>query len=186
MASRSPAEITRKALSLLHYVLLAGGALLLLIAGARRDPALTAAALTAGWLGGSFIEYAVHRFVLHGPDLTARIHARHHAMPAQEQIDLFSFCGPLAVAPACWLAISALGGGVPLAGGVTAGLCLQYSWFRALHRRMHLPGHRLNRGAKAQFHRGHHTGPRRNFGVTTALWDRLLGTHYPGTVVQDR
>ena len=166
----------RRALSLLHYVLLVGGAAILLAAGLWHAPRLTLAALTVGWVAGSFAEYAVHRFVLHGPAYTARVHARHHASPAQEQIDAFSYFGPLVIALGGWFAMDSISGQAALAHGVTAGLCLQYSWFRALHRRMHRPGHRLASGSRALFHRGHHGNKGRNFGVTTPVWDRLLGT----------
>jgi sterol desaturase/sphingolipid hydroxylase (fatty acid hydroxylase superfamily) len=169
-------ELRRKAASALHYALLVGAALALLAAGARDSPAITVAALLAGWLVGSLAEYAVHRFVLHGPALAARVHARHHAAPAREQIDPLSYFGPIVVALLAWAALHALGGGAALAGGLTAGLCLQYSWFRAVHRRMHRPGHRLASGRLAHFHRGHHVDLRRNFGVTTPFWDRLFRT----------
>lgn len=176
MEPRRTDHLKRKALSALHYLLLVGGALALLAAGARDDLPLTVAALVAGWIAGSLSEYAVHRFVLHGPRLTASVHARHHAAPAQEQIDPLSYFGPIAVALIVWTALPALGGEAPVAHGITAGLCLQYSWFRAVHRRMHRPGHRLAVGALAQFHRGHHVDLRCNFGVTTPVWDRLFRT----------
>lgn len=176
MEPRAHDELKRRALSLVHYVLLVGGAVVLLAAGLLHAPWLTLAALLAGWLAGSFAEYAVHRFVLHGPPWAARVHARHHANPAQEQIDALSYFGPIAVALVTWFAINGIGGQAALAHGVTAGLCLQYSWFRALHRRMHRPGHRLASGSRAVFHRGHHGNKGRNFGVTTPVWDRLLGT----------
>ena len=176
MASRPNDELKRRALSLVHYVLLVGGAAVLLADGLSRALWPTLAALMAGWVAGSFAEYAVHRFVLHGPPYAARVHARHHASPAQEQIDALSYFGPIVVAIGGWLAIDLISGHAALAHGVTAGLCLQYSWFRALHRRMHRPGHRLAAGRHALFHRGHHGNKGRNFGVTTPVWDRMFGT----------
>lgn len=176
METRPNDQLRRRALSLVHYVLLLGSAAALLAAGLRHAPLLTVAALTAGWVAGSFAEYAVHRFVLHGPPYAARVHARHHASPAQEQIDVLSYFGPIAVAIGGWFAIDMISGQVALAHGVTAGLCLQYSWFRALHRRMHRPGHRLATGTRALFHRGHHGDKGRNFGVTTPVWDHMFGT----------
>jgi sterol desaturase/sphingolipid hydroxylase (fatty acid hydroxylase superfamily) len=82
------------------------------------------------------------------------------------------------VALATWFALGALSGSTPLADGITAGLCLQYSWFRAVHRRMHRPGHAMSRGARAHFHRGHHADAGCNFGVTTLLWDSLFRSRY--------
>lgn len=184
MEPASPGRLKRKSLSALHYVLLVGGALLLLAAGVRADPWLTAAALPAGWIAGSLAEYAVHRFVLHGPALTAAVHARHHAAPAREQIDPLSYLGPLAVALITWFALGALFGNAALANGATAGLCLQYSWFRAVHRRMHRPAHPMSRGKRAHFHRGHHADAGCNFGVTTPVWDHFFGSRY--IAAQDR
>jgi sterol desaturase/sphingolipid hydroxylase (fatty acid hydroxylase superfamily) len=43
---------------------------------------------------------------------------------------------------------------------------------------MHRPGHRLARGERAHFHRGHHVDAACNFGVTTPLWDRFFGSRY--------
>lgn len=178
MEPRQDDRLKRKALSALHYVLLVGAALLLLAGGTAASPWLTAAALPAGWLAGSLAEYAVHRFVLHGPPLTASVHARHHASPALEQIDPLSYLGPLAVALLTWLVLVAILGNAPVANGITAGLCLQYSWFRAVHRRMHRPGHRMSRGKRALFHRGHHADAACNFGVTTPVWDHLFRSRY--------
>ena len=178
MEARSDDRLKRKTLSALHYLLLLGGALLLLAAGAKLNPWLTTAALPAGWIVGSLAEYAVHRFVLHGPPLTAGVHTRHHAAPTLDQIDPLSYLGPLAVALISWFALGALLGNAALANGATAGLCLQYSWFRAVHRRMHRPGHRMARGARAHFHRGHHADTGCNFGVTTLLWDYLFGSRH--------
>ena len=121
--------------------------------------------------------------MLHGPKLTAGVHARHHAAPAQEQIDPLSYFGPIAVALFAWLALRELGAGTVAANGITAGLCLQYSWFRAVHRRMHRPGHPLASGKKAHFHRGHHADTGCNFGVTTPFWDRCFGSQAPRTVI---
>jgi sterol desaturase/sphingolipid hydroxylase (fatty acid hydroxylase superfamily) len=171
--------LKRRAASALHHLLLAGAAAGMLVLGMRDNAPLTAAALLAGWLAGSLVEYSVHRFVLHGLALTARVHARHHAAPAQEQIDPISYFGPILVALLVWTALRLLSGEAPPASGFTAGLCLQYSWFRAYHCRMHRPGHRLASGARARFHRGHHIEPHCNFGVTTPLWDMLFRTRRP-------
>ncbi len=107
MEPRSDDRLKRRTLSTLHYLLLVGGALLLVGASARTAPLMTALALPAGWL--------------------------------------------------------------------------QYSWFRAAHRRMHRPGHTLSRGTLAHFHRGHHADTGCNFGVTTPVWDHLFGSRHVAT-----
>lgn len=180
MESRRTDALKRRALSLLHHVLLVGSALVLWVEGARYSVPLTLMALMSGWIPGSFIEYVAHRFVLHELAFATEVHAHHHASPAREQIDPLSYWGSPVTAVLVWLALRALTGEVSVSGGITAGLCLQYSWFRSVHRRMHKPGHRLATGALAQFHRGHHLDVHTNFGVTMPVWDALCGTRRVG------
>lgn len=169
-------ELKRKSLSALHHLMLGGSALALLAQALALSPLAAIAALAAGWVAGSYVEYAVHRYLFHGRGLPARVHARHHARPAREQLDPFSYFGPLATAVVAWLALRAAIADLAIANGLAAGLYLQYCWFRAVHRRMHVPTHPLSRGVLARFHAGHHADARCNFGVTGRLWDRLFGT----------
>ena len=168
----------QKTCSSLHYCLLVGGAAVLLGLAFASDARATAIALLAGWLAGSLCEYAVHRFVLHGPRLAARVHALHHESPGCEHIDPFSYFGPIAVAVAAWYAVYAVSRDIAGAHGFAAGLCLQYSFFRAVHRRLHVALHRGASGALANYHDGHHREQTANFGVTTRVWDRLFGTQH--------
>lgn len=177
MGSQPHDQLTRRLLSGLHYLLLVGGAGALLATAGPQNPLLVTAGLLLGWVAGSLIEYLVHRFVLHGPAFAARVHARHHKAPGQEQIDPMSYLTPLVIALLLWAGLHLLVG-VVFANGMLAGLCLQYSWFRAEHRLMHTPGHELATGEKARFHRGHHQNTGCNFGVTTPVWDRLFGSRY--------
>ena len=75
----------------------------------------------------------------------------------------------------------------PIAGtGVTAfvisGVMAGYCWYSVLHHLEHrvsisgVPWRWLQR--RWAMHAVHHKLPDKNFGVTTSLWDRLLGTHY--------
>ena len=169
-------ELKRKALSALHHLMLGGSALALLAQALPTSPAETLIALATGWIAGSYVEYAVHRHLFHGRGLPARVHMRHHARPAREQLDPFSYFGPLATALVVWAGLRAVVPAHAIVDGFAAGLFLQYCGFRAVHRRMHVPSHPLSRGALARFHAGHHADVRCNFGVTARLWDRLLGT----------
>ena len=168
----------RGAYSALHYTVLVGGSVVLLAVAFQIDARATAIALLAGWLTGSLFEYAVHRFVLHGPRFTARVHALHHESPGCDHIDPFSYFGPIAVAVAAWFAAYAVAHGIASAHGFTAGLCLQYSFFRAVHRRLHNALYRGSAGALGKYHDDHHREQTGNFGVTTRVWDRLFGTQH--------
>lgn len=141
-----------------------------------RDLPWTLAALPIGWLWGSFAEYAIHRFVMHGRTPAAREHARHHARPDAEQIDLRSWTSPFFFWACAWLIVVATTASPPVACGVVAGGCLQYSWFRFLHRVLHAPWRPRWLDRIAAFHALHHVHPRSNFGVSAEFWDRVFRT----------
>lgn len=131
----------------------------------------------AGLLVFSFIEYLFHRWVFHGPDSPfQRGHQAHHLdprgydalpffLPAAILLGLMTlFRAVLPTAPACLL-----GGTIGL-GYVAYGL----SHFAMHATRFRQPW--LMRWAAR--HHIHHHHPDRNFGVTSALWDHVLGTGY--------
>jgi sterol desaturase/sphingolipid hydroxylase (fatty acid hydroxylase superfamily) len=136
---------------------------------------LTACAV--GIVGWTLAEYCIHRFVFHRVPVFARMHHMHHATP-----------GALIGAP-LWSSLSAFGFGVfiplwwqaglDIAGGVTIGLMFGYLWYMLVHTAIHR--WRLDRSsllyqAKLRHMRHHQAREEGNFGVTTSLWDRLLGT----------
>ena len=82
----------------------------------------------------------------------------------------------MAVAVAAWFAVYVVTRNISGAHGFAAGMCLQYSFFRAVHRRLHVALRRGVSGALANYHDGHHREQTVNFGVTTRVWDRLFGT----------
>ena len=134
-----------------------------------------------GLVGWSALEYALHRFVLHGLPPFKRWHAQHHRRPQA-----------LMGAPT-WLSLSLFGLGAALpawsllplqaALPLLLGLLLGYTAYISTHHWLHHAG-----GPKFEWqrrrlrwHARHHerAGSRRqtgHYGVTTALWDRLLGT----------
>lgn len=145
-------------------------------AGAR--PAATAAlAVIAGLFAFSFTEYAVHRWIFHGvAGAFAAGHTHHHDDPASDDALPF-FIAPLAMlglavllhaampAADAWLA----------AGGLAAGYALYGIGHTIMHmRRFRTPWLR----DWAAPHHIHHAHPECNFGVTSPLWDALLGTRY--------
>jgi sterol desaturase/sphingolipid hydroxylase (fatty acid hydroxylase superfamily) len=134
-------------------------------------------AVLTGLLVFSFIEYAAHRWLFHGhTGPFERGHARHHADP--EGYDALPFFFP----PLFMVALAVLfrtavpsGYALLLAGAIAAGYAVYGLSHTVIHaRRFH------SRGARrwAGFHYIHHYHPESNFGVTTGLWDVILGTRY--------
>lgn len=130
-------------------------------------------------------EYAMHRWLMHGPlarrNPLGAEHRAHHVDPAATS------------APGRALAYAALGvvagsaaaaGGGPGALGGAAGWLAGFALYEQFHWREH---HRAPLGSwerrARQRHAVHHgSQPRANFGVTTAVWDRIFGTFQPSEV----
>jgi sterol desaturase/sphingolipid hydroxylase (fatty acid hydroxylase superfamily) len=159
-------------------------AMAFLVVGLRQfigPAALAVAAVIVGFLAWGFIEYAMHRWVLHGPPTMARRgHARHHA----DATALIStpFLVIMSGACAIW-ALLALAVPAGLAALLVFGMYSGYNYFALLH---HLQHHREKDLARfgywrrfEQLHRIHHDRHVVNFGITTTIWDRLLGTFEP-------
>jgi sterol desaturase/sphingolipid hydroxylase (fatty acid hydroxylase superfamily) len=159
----------------------AAGAVALLVIGlAGFDAsAIGAAALVgAGWFAWSFLEYALHRFIMHGPPSISRVeHARHHADPTA----LIS--APLllviSVAFGVWALLRLVtppGAAALFVAGMYGGYNI-YAWMHHFeHQWEHVIArigmlHRLER-----IHDVHHFRQNVNFGVTTTLWDHVFGT----------
>ena len=157
-------------------------ALILLAAAVheRSDLRVAGALLTIalGLLVFSFMEYATHRWIFHGPRSPLQAgHERHHLNAAGYDALPF-FLPPLVMAVLAALFATALAPGYALllAGTVAAA----YAAYGISHTILHLyefQGHPLLH-RWWDFHRLHHVYPDKNFGVTTGLWDVLLGTRY--------
>lgn len=133
--------------------------------------------VACGLFAFTFIEYAAHRWLFHGntgPFKTG--HDHHHDNPLGYDALPF-FMPPLfmcALAGLFALAIPA-GYALLLAGVIAAG----YASYGLSHVVIHV--HRFKNPLMrrwAGFHNIHHYHPESNFGVTTGLWDVILGTHY--------
>jgi sterol desaturase/sphingolipid hydroxylase (fatty acid hydroxylase superfamily) len=140
----------------------------------------------AYWLGEfivgvgawTFLEYVLHRWVLHQVPLIAPMHAAHHRSPREllgtpTWVTLVMIWS-LFFLPTWWL------WSFTAASGLTAGVMTGYLWYGILHHAAHhgrprllikcLPGC-LRR------HLRHHSSKRPvNFGFTTSLWDHVFGT----------
>ncbi|RYX96155.1 MAG: fatty acid hydroxylase family protein [Comamonadaceae bacterium] len=146
-----------------------------LAVAASHQPAASALALVAtGALGWTLAEYAIHRWLLHGPWAVAREHQAHHEKPA-------AFIGLSG-----WytlLAFAVLFAALRLVAGVKAhplvlGFMLGYYVYISLHCCFHhlriAPGGLLY--ATKVRHVRHHQGLDENFGVTSPLWDKVFRT----------
>jgi sterol desaturase/sphingolipid hydroxylase (fatty acid hydroxylase superfamily) len=135
-------------------------------------------AAVAGFVTWTFLEYVLHRSVLHRKTYFAPMHGQHHAAPlafigtpAWVSVSVLSACFLL---PVWWWA------GFNVADGLTVGVMLGYWWYGVVHHVIH---HRANKSSPSYFndlrawHMRHHYSPKSgNFGVTTSVWDRVFGT----------
>jgi sterol desaturase/sphingolipid hydroxylase (fatty acid hydroxylase superfamily) len=136
------------------------------------------AAFTTGGATWTFLEYLLHRFVLHRLPILTAMHAVHHASPR-------AFVGT-----PTWLTLAILwlvfflptwwGFSFNVASGLIAGVMMGFLWYGILHHAIH---HGRPRALAALVstcahrHQQHHfSGQPGNFGVTIPLWDYLFGT----------
>lgn len=133
--------------------------------------------IALGLLLFSFIEYCFHRWLFHGHlRLLAQGHNAHHTDPLG--YDALPFFVP-ALVLAALIAVAVLAMPVAavllVASGITFGyVAYGLSHYMIHHRRFRHPLMRK----WAAYHHIHHYHPQRNFGVTSPLWDVLLGTRY--------
>jgi len=135
----------------------------------------------AGWLLYTFIEYAVHRWGGHSPRWKKgwRDHLDHHANPRRfpgTHIRLGILLVPLSILLFETMTVAA-------ASGFIAGAIFGWALFELTHRTLHgsEKGPRTAYGRWiARNHLHHHfVNARTNHGITSPLWDMLLGTYEP-------
>ena len=137
----------------------------------------TAAALAlVGLAAWSFIEYVLHRFVLHVVEPFRSWHALHHARPSAliyaPTVVAAGLITLLVLLPAwAWM-------GTWRASALTLGVLVGYMLYSATHHAIHhwrIKIRWLNR--RKRLHALHHCSDRPGYyGVTTDLWDRVFGT----------
>jgi cyclopropane-fatty-acyl-phospholipid synthase len=132
-----------------------------------------------GCLAWGGVEYAVHRWLLHGSmAVIRRAHAQHHA----DGTALISAPALLSLAVACTIyAFLAIFVRTARAAFVVAGLYAGYNYYALLHHLLHRRPALITRVAGAatleRAHRIHHRRFVVNYGVTTTWWDRLFGSY---------
>ena len=141
-----------------------------------------------GVLSWTLIEYGLHRFVFHyrarsafGTKLLYAAHLSHHENPRAMSRLFASLSLSLPIASAYFLlgrvATGSWHAAAFLFAGLTAGyFCYEWLHFQAHHRRPRL---RLFRYLKTYHLLHHHQTPELRFGVTSPLFDLLLGTFRP-------
>ena len=124
-----------------------------------------------------FVEYLMHRFILHRLPVIRLLHAKHHSRPsAYVGTPLWvSFSGFTLVA---FLPLWAIAG-CDVASGITCGLIVGYVWYLLVHDAVHRwrLGYSWIRKARLRHLLHHRAGePSGNFGVTTDFWDSVFFT----------
>jgi sterol desaturase/sphingolipid hydroxylase (fatty acid hydroxylase superfamily) len=131
----------------------------------------------AGLLLFSLIEYCFHRWLFHGAEQAMqRGHLRHHQDP--NGIGTLPFFVPplfLLALVALLSMMLALDHALLVSGGIAGGYFVYGQCHAWIHRTRFK--HPLARRWAASHH-VHHHHPDRNFGVTSPLWDMVLGTRF--------
>jgi sterol desaturase/sphingolipid hydroxylase (fatty acid hydroxylase superfamily) len=157
-----------------------GISIVLLGAGLWRGNAQPLAAILtmlSGLLVFSFIEYGFHRWLFHGsPQIMEQGHRKHHEQPNGYDALPF-FLPPLGLLAIAGILVLILPTqfALLLSGSLAAG----YAAYGLSHAAIHNLRFRNPLSKRwAAIHHIHHYHPDKNFGVTTPLWDILLGTRY--------
>jgi sterol desaturase/sphingolipid hydroxylase (fatty acid hydroxylase superfamily) len=137
-------------------------AIALLLAASTLKVLIAVLLFGCGVVAWTVAEYITHRFVLHA--IAPVRHGIHHARP-QDAIDKIFW--------QIWLAFGVVY--LTTGGTVLAGALVAYAWYLSVHYCAHhnptiLPASLL------KHHLDHHKFARRNYGVTTKVWDRVFGT----------
>jgi 4-hydroxysphinganine ceramide fatty acyl 2-hydroxylase len=135
------------------------------------------AAIVLGLFAFSFVEYFFHRWMFHTRiPLFEQGHRLHHEQPlGYDSLPFFLPPAVLFILTGLMLFILSSGFALLMMGAVTLGyIAYGLSHFIIHHVRFKHPLMRRWAGS----HHVHHYHPGSNFGVTTPLWDILLGTRY--------
>lgn len=167
---------------------LAGLAAAILLPGDAPLPVLLG--LLSGLFAWSFLEYVLHRWILHWEPVSARGrrirrhlpgHRSHHNGP-HDPDDVVTNRHGLAIP------LALLGGGLMALAGLPhafilatlAGAALGYVAYEYIHFGCHQLRMTSRLGRRLRQHHAlhHHRDETVNFGVTNWFWDRVFGTHF--------
>ena len=143
-------------------------------------------------------EYAIHRFIGHGPKRTRKEsflgrltpagiaaefnaeHLAHHTTPSYFAPTSRKLAAAAAGVPMIAAALTPLFG-LRRAGVFALGFTAAYGGYEVIHRRIHThpPTGAYSRWVRRYHLYHHHKSPRANHGVTTPLFDHVFGTERP-------
>lgn len=143
----------------------------------RLHPGLALLAFGTGLLLFSWVEYGFHRWLMHGSlPLVEPGHRKHHENPhGHDSLPFFLPPMLLLVLTGVFALLVPTGFALLLAGGLACGYAAYGLSHASIHARRF--DHPLGR-RWAAFHHVHHYHSDANFGVTTPLWDIVLGTRH--------
>lgn len=149
----------------------------LLVTGTREQwPEMLALALAgiASWTG---IEYALHRFVLHGLIAFRRLHLRHHQRP-RALIFTPTFMSMILFALLVFLPALLLGG-LLHSCALTVGILIGYLAYTVTHHAIHhWRSDNVWLKNRKRWHALHHGNVEHSgcYGVTSSFWDHVFGS----------
>jgi hypothetical protein len=139
----------------------------------------------------SLLEYLVHRFAMHqmrGRGVISRLHRRHHAQASWrfERVFLANWAIMVGLGFVVGLPLGIVTGGVRLGFGMASGWAVGYAYYVFEHAAIHVRPARTGYGAwLRRHHLHHHFGhSKKNYGVTSPLWDLVFGTYERPEVVR--
>ena len=152
----------------------------LIFLGLRQSSGHWAGALLTIILGLLFFtlfEYFAHRWLFHGPaSLFSKGHSAHHQNPlGYDALPFFLPAVLVLILLAIFVLLMPVNYALLLSGVIALGYVTYGLSHFAFH---HVHFHKRFAVRWAGHHHIHHNHPDTNFGVTTPLWDRLLGTQY--------
>ena len=133
-------------------------------------------AIAIGFVCWTLLEYALHRFVLHGLEPFTQWHAQHHLRPhaliGTPTVLSLSLILVFIFLPALFIE------NVWLSAGLTLGVLIGYAVYSVTHHALHhWRAHTRWLKRRKQLHAiHHHARSACAFGVITSFWDRVFGT----------
>lgn len=151
--------------------------------GPRAGRLETGGFVLIGLLGWTAVEYALHRFVLHGLQPFQRWHAEHHQRPTA------LICAPTMLSATLIATLvflpSLVLGDLWRACALTLGLITGYLGYAVTHHATHhWRADLVWLKQRKQWHaRHHHAMEPQCYGVTSGFWDHVFGTAHRSVVV---
>ncbi len=140
---------------------------------------------TMGLLAWTLLEYILHRWVLHyqptsvlGCAILARLHIRHHEVPADQTEVCVPFLLSLPLLATIYGTLLLFGGGTEAALLFVFGVGLMMAIYDLTHFSTHYmePSNGLLKALKKNHMLHHYSDHAERFGVTSPFWDHVFGT----------